>query len=397
MIDTALIDYAVLHRDDDVARLLLKGGNIDLPLVAQQIEGWRTARDKWPTLAECDKVWYPPRLNREQSSSEATARYKAALFVKPGDTMADLTGGMGIDCIFATLARATTNYVERDEKLCEAMRHNLAALSIDGCATHCADSMDWIKQSAQIYDTIYIDPARRDSNGGRVWAFEDCTPNLIENLDLLMSHCRQLVVKASPMIDLATARQQLGERLCAIHIVAVRGECKEVLFVCGPKNEQNTTINCIDITQPSEPEHFVSDIFSFTTEEEACATSLPCQEIERYLYEPHAALMKGGAYNLIAQRYSLSKLSRNTHLYTSQQLVEIFPGRVFEIIAHIPLTQKAIKKIIPDGKTHVVCRNYPIGASALQNQLHIKEGGDIFVFATTIGTKKSGLVCRKIQ
>ena len=235
MIDTALIDYAVLHRNDDVARLLLKGGNIDLPLVAQQIEGWRTARDKWPTLAECDKVWYPPRLNREQSSSEATARYKAALFVKPGETMADLTGGMGIDCLFATRAGATTDYVERDEKLCEAMRHNLAVLSIDGCATHCADSMDWIKQSAQIYDTIYIDPARRNSNGGRVWAFEDCTPNLIENIDLLMSHCRQLVVKASPMIDLATARQQLGERLCAIHIVAVRGECKEVLFVCSPK------------------------------------------------------------------------------------------------------------------------------------------------------------------
>lgn len=397
MIDTALIDYAVLHRDDDVARLLLKGGNIDLPLVAQQIEGWRTARDKWPTLARCDKVWYPPRLNREQSSSEATARYKAALFVKPGETMADLTGGMGIDCLFATRAGATTDYVERDEKLCEAMRHNLAALSIDGCVAHCADSMDWIKQSAQIYDTIYIDPARRDSNGGRVWAFEDCTPNLIENLDLLMSHCRQLVVKASPMIDLATARKQIGQHLCKINIVAIKGECKEVLFVCTRENNGDILTSCINIDAPLRAESFVGRAFDYYDSEESAAMATYCTDVEQYLYEPHAALMKGGAYSLIGERYSLAKLSRNTHLYTSQQIVEDFPGRIFEIISPTPLSVKSIKKAIPDGRAHVVCRNYPIGASALQNQLHIKEGGDIFVFATTIGTKKSGLVCRKIQ
>lgn len=397
MIDTALIDYAVLHRDDDVARLLLKGGNIDLPLVAQQIEGWRTARDKWPTLAGCDKVWYPPRLNREQSSSEATARYKASLFVKKGDTLTDLTGGMGIDSLFATKAGATVDYVEMDSTLCDGMRHNLDALGLKNCIVHCDDSMRWLSLQGKVYNTIYIDPARRDSHGGRVSAFEDCTPNLLEHIALLLAHGNQLVVKASPMIDLATAHRQLAPHLCETHIVAVKGECKEILFVCRAENDGEVRNSCVNIEEPLQPETFVGHAFDYYDSDEAAAIPTFCQTMGRYIYEPHAALMKGGPYNLICQCYGVEKLSRNTHLYTSLQLMEDFPGRIFEVLSPTPLTTKAIKKHITDGKAHVISRNYPATAATLQQQLHLKEGGDLFVIATTIGTQKSGLVCRRIN
>lgn len=399
MIDTALIDYAVRHRESDVARLLLqsKTDNIDMPLVAQQIEGWQTASEKWPTLAMCDQTWYPPRLNREQSSSEATARYKASLFVKSGNTLADLTGGMGIDSLFATKAGAIVDYVEMDCALCDGMRHNLEILGLKKCTVHCADSMAWLTLQDKTYNTIYIDPARRNSHGERVSAFEDCTPNLLEHIALLLAHGNQLVVKASPMIDLATARRQLAPHLCETHIVAVKGECKEILFVCRAENDGEVRNSCVNIEEPLQPETFVGHAFDYYDSDEAAAIPTFCQTMGRYIYEPHAALMKGGPYNLICQCYGVEKLSRNTHLYTSLQLMEDFPGRIFEVLSPTPLTTKTIKKHITDGKAHVISRNHPATAAALQKQLHLKEGGDLFVIATTIGTQKSGFVCRRIK
>lgn len=397
MIREKEIAFAVRHREDDVARLLLGGGKypkIDLSIVAQQIEGWRQAQEKWPTLAQCENTWYPPRLNREQSSSEATARYKAALFVQAGDHTADLTGGMGIDSLFAAKARAQVDYVERDESLCEGMSHNLNVLSIDGGSVHCSDSIEWIAQQEGRYDTIYIDPARRNAHGGKVSAFEDCTPNLLEHFDILLEHCRKLVVKASPMIDLATARRQLGSPLCETHIIAVKGECKEVMFVCRQQSD-GENIFCINIDEPKYPEAFVGHAFSFTLEEEATAEAVFCSAAERYLYEPHAALMKGGPFNLLCQRYHVKKLAHNTHLYTSSERIDAFPGRVFEVLQPIVLNAKSVHNVIPNKKAHVVSRNYPVAAEVLQKQLNLKEGGELFIIATTIGTRKIGLLCRR--
>lgn len=401
MITPKEIAFAVRHRDDDVARLLLQGDRypeMDMPIVAQQIEGWRQAQEKWPSLACCDLLWYPPRLNREQSSSEATARYKAALFVRPDDCLVDLTGGMGIDSLFAMRAGASVDYIERDDALCAGMAHNLEVLSAGQCRVHCADSIEWVARQGRHYDIIYIDPARRNAQGGKVSAFEDCTPNLLQHLDLLLNHCERMVIKASPMIDLATARRQLGQSLCETHIVAVKGECKEVLFVCRRKaGEGAEMVSCTNIEDPGQPELFIGRAFAFTTEEEAHAIPEFCQDVGRYLYEPHAALMKGGAFNLVCQRYDVKKLARNTHLYTADEPKAAFPGRVFEVIDIIALNTKSIRSILPEGKAHVVSRNYPVAADPLRKQLSLKEGGELFVIATTVGVRKTGLLCRRID
>ncbi len=385
------IDFARAHENEDTARLLLSAARypgIDMPAVVQQIEGLRTAREKWPRLLECGDFRYPPRLNREQASSEAAADYKAALVA--ADTVADLTGGMGVDTLaFARQAREV-RYVERDATLCELMEHNHKALGLDNIHVHCADSIDWLRREGARetkHDLLYLDPARRDSHGRKVAAFEDCTPNLLDNLPLLRSRCRWLLVKASPMIDIDLARRQLGA-VSAVHIVGVRGECKEVLFLCcgdGTEPPAEPTIHCVS----------PSGTFTFTPSEEAAAEGRYCQTVGRYLYEPNATLMKGGPFKLLAHRYSLEGLGRNTHLYTSRQRIDAFPGRVFEVLRELQLNRRSVAAAIPQGRAHVVTRNYPVEAAALQCQLGLREGGDLFIVATSIGNRRCGFLCKK--
>lgn len=389
--------FAREHQDEDTARLLLSAArypHIDMPTAVQQIEGLRTAREKWPSLLECEDFMYPPRLNREQSSSETTARYKANILLaafaksinpdidllitpKAGERVADLTGGMGIDTLAFAKVAEHVDYVERDPMLCSLMEHNLHALGITNVTVHCADSMEW-QATAGHFSLIFIDPARRATSGRKVAAFEDCTPNIIEHAGLLRSHCQRLMVKASPMIDIDLACRQLGD-VGEVHIVGVKGECKEVLFVCGESTGE-PRVTCGD--------------FSFTRAEEAATEGRYCQNVGRYLYETDATLMKAGPFKLIGQRYGLAQLGRNTHLYTSDKRVDEFPGRVFEVLQELKLSRKEALAAIPGGKAHVVTRNYPVEAAALQRQLGLKEGGERFVVATTVGSRKSGFLCK---
>ena len=377
------IDFVNAHKDEDTARLLLSAArypSIDMPAAVQQIEGLRTAREKWPVLLECEEYLYPPRLNREQSSSEATARYKASIIstvnYRPS-TVADLTGGMGIDTLAFAKVAEHVDYVERDPQLCALMEHNLRALGVSNVTVHCADSMEWFG-SAQGYapTTIYMDPARRDAAGRKVAGFEDCTPNILDHLDQLLSRCSTLVVKASPMIDIDLACRQLG-CVADVHVVAVGGECKEVLFVCRPDMTE-TTICCVECKADVPPR-----TFRFSRGEEAAAPVALAAEVGLYLYEPSAALMKAGPYRIIAARYGLRMLDVSTHLYTGDALVEGFPGRVFRVLREVKATRKAVAEALPEGKAHVVTRNYPEAAAELQRRLGLKEGDDRFLVAAT--------------
>lgn len=388
----ASIDFAREHVLDDTARLLLSASRypgVDMPAAVQQIEGLRMAREKWPSLLEHDGYLYPPRLNREQASSEATARYKASL-LPPGGRMADLTGGMGVDTLAFAEAAGHVDYVERDPMLCTLMEHNLEALGIDNVDVHCTDSMEWLTTLPSPLSALYIDPARRGAAGRRVSAFEDCTPNLLDALPLLRSRCSLLMVKASPMIDIHHAVEQLGT-VSAVHIVAVHGECKEVLFLCG-KSCDDLTVNCMELerTDGSNPR----SLFSFTYGDERAATAQYSASVGRYLYAPHAALRKAGCFRLLGQRFGLPLLGPNTHLYTSPTLVTGFPGRTFEVLKQVAPDRKAIKQEIPDGKAHVVVRNFPAEADALQRQLGLREGGDLFLIATTLASRRTVLLCR---
>ena len=372
------LEFAREHVNEDTARLLLAAGrypSIDMPAAVQQIEGLRTAREKWPGLLECEDFVYPPRLNREQSSSEATARYKANLLST--SIVADLTGGMGVDTLAFARVAQHVDYVEHDPALCALMEHNLKALGITNVTVHCADSMEWLATAGH-FDLLFADPARRAASGHKVAAFEDCTPNILEHMTLLQSHCNKLMVKASPMIDIDLACRQLGD-VEEVHVVGVRGECKEVLFVCG---------------EPTGEPRITCGAMTFTRSEEAEAEGRYCRAVSRYLYEPDATLMKGGCFKLLGQHYGLELLGRNTHLYTADRRVDDFPGRIFEIQNELKLNRKEVAAALPEGKAHVVTRNYPVEAAALQKQLGLKEGGERFVIATTVGTLKKGFLAK---
>ena len=390
--------FAKEHQGEDTARLLLSASrypSIDMPAAVQQIEGLRVAQEKWPSLLHYNEFLYPPRLNREQSSSEATARYKAGLFAAlGGGRLADLTGGMGVDTFFMSQDATEADYYEVDEELCDIAQHNFAALGAGHIACHCCDSLGSDAALSE-YDLIFIDPARRDNHGHKVAAFEDCTPNLLDNLGLLRSRCRHLMVKASPMVDIHAAVEQLGE-VDEVHVVALNGECKEVLFIlpCASKREgaSQPTIHCVDLDGCGEKSHS-----HFTWEEEEAANATYASEMGSYLYEPNAALMKGGCYNSICEWFELKKLARNTHLYTSERRIGWFPGRCFSVLQPMTLNSKEAGRLIPEGKAHVVVRNFPMAAAELQKKLKLKEGGRLFVIGATLGSRPQGWLCEKVE
>ncbi len=382
-----ILEFVREHQNEDTARLLLSAArypSVDMPAAVQQIEGLRTAREKWPSLLQCEEFLYPTRLNREQASSEETARYKASLC--SGIRVADLTGGMGIDTIAFARAGASVDYVERDEMLCTLIGHNRRALGLETITVHCADSMEWLASCDRSYDILFIDPARRSVTGRKVAAFEDCDPNILQQMELLRTHCQWLMVKASPMIDIDLACRQLGD-VAAVHVISVKGECKEVLFVCGA-HEGETLIRCTALGK-ADGEYACE----FTRGEEAAAIPRYCSAVGQYLYEPDAALMKGAPFNLICHWMGVERLARNTNLYTSEQMCKPFYGRTFEVLQE--LSHKTVSKAIPTGKAHVVTRNYPVAAADLQRQLGLKEGGDIFVVATTLGNTRKLFLCRQ--
>ncbi len=391
------LTFAREHVGEDTAQLLLAAGRypgVDMKAAVQQIEGLRAARDKWPSLLARPDYLYPPRLNREQSSSEPTAHYKAST-ISPF-TVADLTGGMGIDTLAFARVAQHVDYVERDPQLCALMEHNLRALGVTNVTVHCADSLDWLQShlSPFTFHLIYLDPARRDASGRKVAGFEDCTPNILDHMPLLRQRCSTLLVKASPMIDIDLACRQLGA-VSEVHVVEIKGECKEVLFLLGGAVTEEPRIVCANLNNQSilnnqnTPKTFI-----FSRSEEATAVGAYCDTIGNWLYEPGAALMKAGPYRLLAQRYGLLMLAPSTHLYTADRLVGDFPGRVLRVLQEIKGGRKELATLLPEGRAHVVTRNYPVEAATLQRQLGLREGGDLFVVGATVGRRRTLLLCQ---
>ena len=275
--------------------------------------------------------------------------------------------------------------MEQDKELCDLARHNADALGLHNIRFHCADSMEWLQKQQRRFDLLFVDPARRDKQGRKVAAFEDCTPDILMRRELLLSMSQELMVKASPMIDLTLGASQLAN-VSDIYVIAVNGECKEVLFRCR-QSDREPRIHCHHL------HHGETDDYVFTREDESRAQATYASEVGTYLYEPNAALMKAGPFKLLSQWEGVEKLSQNTHLYTSNRLIPHFPGRVLSVRVETSLSRKEMQKWIPDGKAHVVTRNYPVAATELQKQLGLKEGGALFVVAATMGRKRCGWVC----
>ena len=357
----------------------------------QQIEGRERTADKLPTFASIPDWWYPVRLSCEQCSSELTARYKASLLSPLAlgegkeERLLDLTGGYGVDTYFLSEQFSHTDYVEQNEELCRIAAHNFALsqkskverqkLSI---AIHNTTAEDFLLSSPcgeAGWGLIFLDPARRDSHGSKVFRLEDCTPNVVELLPTLLAHSKRLLIKLSPMLDLTQAVTSLSQVNWDIHIVAIKNEVKEVLLLSGGTGQ----ITTIDLAQKDQA-------FVFTREEEQhCGLDIRDGKLANYLYEPNAAILKAGAYKLVAQRFGLHKLDVNTHLYTSRQFIENFPGRVWRI------TEKQNLK-----QANVLTRNYPLTPEQLKKKLHLRDGGTAFVIGCRVAGKPTLMYAERV-
>ena len=375
----AFIDFALEHRHDDTARLLLSASRypgVDMHAAVQQIEGLAAAERKWPSLLQCSDFVYPPRLNREQASSEASARYKATL-AGAVERVADLTGGMGIDCMALAAVASEVDYVERDPMLCELMEHNCRALGIGNIAVHCADSIEWLAAQSGRHDLLMIDPARRDAYGRKAVSISDCTPDVAALQDLLLEKAEIVMVKLSPMLDISKALTEL-QHVKEVHVVAVANECKELDLVMQRGFEGEPQFVCVNLLT-SQPE------LRFTQEEERNGIGRIADGVSHYLYEPNPAVLKAGCFKLLTHRYDVFKLHKNSNLYTSVQLVPDFPGRIFEVEGWAPYNKKVQQTLLRDvDKASIAVRNFPLSVAELRKSLKIGDGDETYLFATTL-------------
>ena len=387
MIDEATRDFIRSHAGDDVRQLVLQAARypeVDMRVAATQIEGRRLASAKLPAWAAVEGIVYPVRLSMEQCSSEVTARYKASLV--SGTRLADLTGGFGIDCSYMSGSFEDTTYIERNEELCRIAAHNFGLLGKPIRVVH-ADSGEALLRLPH-QDWIFIDPARRDKAGGKVVALSDCEPDVCQLEELLMQKATKVMVKCSPMLDISQAVREL-HTVEEVHVVSVNNECKELLLILGSDSGGEMPIRTVNF-QGGQVQ-----AFSYTAAAEHGALCSYTSSIGRYLYEPNSSLMKAGCHKLPAQRFGLSKLHPNTHLYTGDMLVSDFPGRVFKVEQTCGFGKKELK-MLDCKKANLAVRNFPERVDALHKRLKIRDGGSTYLFATTLQDEtKALIVCTK--
>lgn len=358
----------------------------------QQVEGRQRTRGKLPTMADITDWWYPVRLSCEQCSSEETARYKAKIIhdasrqVIGEEVLVDLTGGYGVDTYFLSENFAEVHYVEQDEELCRIAKHNFA-LTRPQIQVHNMHAEEFLKTDVTDKKwVVYIDPARRDKHGGKVFRIEDCEPNVVEILPALKDKAEKIIIKLSPMLDITAALRSLPIAM-DIHIVAVNNEVKEVQLWSKEENSPSR-IHAVNLgSQATE--------FSFIVEEEKNAQCPLCDDKRNdnlsdgmYIYEPNAAILKAGAYKLIGTRYGLMKMGNNTHLYLSTEYVAEFPGRVWKL-------RGDSARDIQGLHASVMTRNYPLSADQLRKKLKIKEGDQLTVIGARLGEKPVVMLAEK--
>ena len=384
-------EFIKQHRNENPLSLALKKApeGIDLQWCLRQIEGYGIAKKKLPEWTKTDNIWFPPRLSMEQCSSETTARYKQAIAERLGcKVLIDLTGGFGID--FSYMARNMENafYIEQQEVLCNIASHNFPLMGLQNIKiynTACeefwnqyvSDSTTAEKQREKIL--IYLDPARRNNKGEKVFSINDCTPDVTLLQDSLLENSAYIMLKLSPMLDIAQARRQLKD-ISEIHIVSVKGECKELIFVMS-KDSDRQHYYCVNLETDEAP--FTSDT-SATTEQAEIA--IPSEITEgAFLFEPNASIMKAGVQNAFARRYNLKKLHPMSNLFLGKEPIQNIPARQFIIERMSDFQKGNLKSFMQDiRQANLTIRNFPSTVEDLKKRLKIKDGGNIYLFATTL-------------
>lgn len=368
----------------------------------QQVDGYQRTKDKLPTFAKIEDWWYPVRLSCEQCSSELTARYKASLLPKEAFTLTDLTGGYGVDTYFMSQNATEAHYVERYQELCKIVAHNFEQTR-PHVHIHNTEALTYL-QEMQPNDVIYIDPARRNQYGGKVFRIEDCEPNLIEILDTLRSKSNSIIIKLSPMLDISQALISLKGNW-DVHVLAVKNEVKEILLISYHSRttskeyhrEKEGMIYATNLIPTPSQDDFSANTFAFTKDEERDAHCQLYDDTNKYLitpgiyiYEPNAAIIKAGAFKIVAQQYQLCKMSANTHLYLSDKFIKDFPGRVWQIVTTNIKQQK-------DIRANIMTRNYPLTPEQLRKKLKIKDSDTHTIIGARLGDKPTLFLAERID
>lgn len=440
-------DFICQHQDDDVRQLAFLGSKypeVDMPFALDQIRGRKMARVKLPRWASLEGIIYPPHISMEQCSSESTALYKAELAARllglpassSGTEMkaeneiefVDLTGGFGVDFSYiAARLGVKSMYVERQAHLCEAAKENFGRLGLKNVIVKNGDGIEVLhsfhpkkKDAVSADDSlgitydqprsllktnlglkiIFIDPARRDDAGNKVVSLKDCTPDVTVLQEEMLSKADYVIIKLSPMLDWHRAISELSH-VREVHIISVNNECKELLLVLSARNMGEMEVSSAD----GEVKHVenlriycINDAQSFVCDEldmESSQVKIAPSTLEemQYLYEPNASLMKAGCFGVLSGRYDARMLSKNSHLFVSQAPIEAFPGRSFRIIAVSSFNKKELKRHLAGiTKANIATRNFPLSVAELRKRLKLKDGGETYIFATTLSDESHVLV-----
>lgn len=367
-------EYIAKNWNVDVIQLLLQKpifNTIPQKDLVAQIECKQKAKNKLPTWFGTKNIVYPYKLNIEQTSSEIAARYKSEL-VK-GKKLVDLTGGFGVDSFYFSKSFDSVHHFELNTELSEIASHNFAVLKAQNINTIQGDGLTWLADSNEKFDCIYLDPSRRSDAKGKVFQLKDYQPDFLNKLDLLFSKSNTILVKTAPLLDINQGLTLLGF-VKEVHVVAIKNEVKELLWLLEKDFNREVTIRTVNILNEKRQKF---DFHPYEEKKAIAEFSAP----KKYLYEPNAAILKSGAFKLIGVQNRLEKLAIHSHLYTSNQLID-FPGRAFEIEKTIQYNKQNIRNF-DIGKANITTRNFPISVAEIRKQIKIKEGGDSYLFFTT--------------
>lgn len=385
--------YLFEHEHDDEQKVILKNKDVfgvPAKVVGAQLAGRRKARTKLPQWYQTKGILYPPNINLEQCSSQATATFKASILkenLQSFSTGADLTAGFGVDSYFLSRAFTEFHYVDPDENLLLLAQHNHRLLSTAFLLYHSQTAQDYLRDAPSL-DFIFIDPSRRNDSQ-KVFRLADCTPDVVSLQQTLLEKSRVVLIKCSPMLDIKQALDDL-EFVKQVWVVAVANECKELCFLLERGFEGEPKISAVELAVDG----FTKHRFDFLRSQEQQATP-GFSEPQCYLYEPNAAILKSGAYKSVATRFGLEKIDLHTHLYTSPSLVANFPGRIFEV-AQLRVTENELTSLTK-GKANVVTRNYPLSADELKQKLKLTDGGEWYVIGYTKQKEKYVSLAKRIQ
>ncbi len=388
VLDQAIQDFINSNLNKDISKIAFQKNpfpEVDFAVILNQITAKSKSEHKLPTWFSTKEIVYPSKISVEQTSSEKTAKYKSELI--SGESLIDLTGGFGVDDFYFSKKFKSVVHCEMNYELSDIVNHNFQQLKAENIKCFAGDSFEILKNLNRKFDWIYVDPSRRSDAKGKVFLLKDCLPNVPELLENYFKYSENLLIKTAPILDISAGLIELSN-VKTIHIVAVDNEVKELLWEISKNYSGKIEIKTANITKEKieKANFFLED-----------APEVFYSEPKKYLYEPNSAIMKSGAFDAVGSQFNLDKLQQNSHLYTSETLID-FPGRIFKISENIKYGKSEMKQFLQNKKANITTRNFPESVENIRKKWKIADGGNLYCFFTTdLNTNKIVLLCTKIK